>query len=143
MADNKKYYEILGVPKTATRDEINFAFRKKAMECHPDRFTDEKDKEAAKAKFQMVNEAHDILSDESKRNAYDDEMPTYDSGSGSGYDFNFDYTNPFANMNTEFNFGKSPIQNPILVDLAQAMYSNSSSAPKTTDEILQRKRGGK
>ena len=58
------YYEILGVDKTATQDEIRKAFRKKAMEQHPDRGGDE-------SKFKELNEAHEVLSDETKRRQYD------------------------------------------------------------------------
>jgi curved DNA-binding protein len=56
----KDYYGILGVPKTATQDDIRKAFRKAAMKHHPDRGGDQ-------AKFKEINEAHDILSDNDKR----------------------------------------------------------------------------
>lgn len=56
----KDYYGILGVPKTATQDDIRKAFRKAAMKHHPDRGGDQ-------AKFKEINEAHDILSDNEKR----------------------------------------------------------------------------
>lgn len=56
----KDYYGILGVPKTATQDDIKKAFRKMAMKHHPDRGGDQ-------AKFKEINEAHDVLSDNEKR----------------------------------------------------------------------------
>ena len=62
------YYEVLGVPKTATQDEIKNAFRKLARKYHPDLNPNDKD---AKAKFQRINEANEVLSDPDKRKKYD------------------------------------------------------------------------
>lgn len=63
------YYDILGVSKSATQDEIKKAYRKKAIEHHPDKGGDE-------AKFREASEAYETLSDDSKRQQYD----TYGSG---------------------------------------------------------------
>ncbi|HEY0522224.1 MAG TPA: molecular chaperone DnaJ [Stellaceae bacterium] len=62
------YYAALGVSKTASADEIKRAFRKLAMQCHPDRNPGDKE---AEHKFKELNEAYDILKDEQKRAAYD------------------------------------------------------------------------
>ena len=62
--DNSKYYELLGVEKTATYDEIRKAFRKAALKNHPDRGGD-------KEKFQELNQAYEVLSDKEKRDIYD------------------------------------------------------------------------
>ena len=62
------YYEILGIPKTASADEIKSAYRKLARKLHPD--LNPNDKEANK-KFQQVNEANEVLSDPEKRKKYD------------------------------------------------------------------------
>jgi len=64
----KDYYEQLGVERSASADEIKKAFRKKAMEHHPDRA---KDKTKAEAKFKEINEAYAVLSDAEKRKQYD------------------------------------------------------------------------
>ncbi len=66
----RDYYEVLGVSKTASDDEIKKAYRKLAMKYHPDRNQGEKAKEAEE-KFKEVKEAYEMLSDEQKRAAYD------------------------------------------------------------------------
>jgi molecular chaperone DnaJ len=64
----RDYYEVLGVAKTATEVELKAAFRKAAMQHHPDRNPGDK---AAEAKFKELNEAYQYLSDAQKRAAYD------------------------------------------------------------------------
>src|SRR6266498_2678760 len=64
----RDYYETLGVPKTATEDEIRSAFRKLARKHHPDVA---KDKQAAEEKFKEINEAYEVLGDPEKRAKYD------------------------------------------------------------------------
>jgi curved DNA-binding protein len=65
----KDYYAVLGVPKTASQDDIRKAFRKLARQYHPDVA---KDKKAAEAKFKEINEANEVLSDPEKRKRYDE-----------------------------------------------------------------------
>lgn len=91
------YYDLLGVSKTATQDEIKKAFRKKAHELHPDK------KSGDEKKFKEANEAYQVLSDPQKRSQYDQFGQTF-NGAGSqgggnsgfggfqGFDFsNFDF----------------------------------------------------
>jgi curved DNA-binding protein len=68
MASYKDYYNLLGVPKTATQQEIKSAFRKLAAKHHPDKNPDDK---KAEEKFKEINEAYTVLSDDEKRKFYD------------------------------------------------------------------------
>lgn len=68
MAEKRDYYEVLGVAKTATNDEIKKAYRKLAMQYHPDRNPNNKE---AEDKFKEATEAYEILSDDDKRKKYD------------------------------------------------------------------------
>jgi curved DNA-binding protein len=75
----KDYYQILGVPRTASDAEIKKAFRKLAREHHPDVA---KDKKAAEEKFKEINEANEVLSDPEKRKKYDTLGPNWQDGGG-------------------------------------------------------------
>jgi len=75
---SKDYYEILGVSKTASKDEIKKAFRKLAHEHHPDM------KGGDEAKFKEANEAYSVLSDDTKRQQYDTYGKTFSQGGGGG-----------------------------------------------------------
>lgn len=91
MADNKRdYYEVLGVDKSASPEEIKKAYRKKAMKYHPDRNPGDKE---AEEKFKEMGEAYEVLSDADKRARYDQfgfagVDPNYGGGAG-GYGSGF------------------------------------------------------
>ena len=68
MAENRDYYEVRGVSKTATDAEIKKAYRKLAMKYHPDYNPGDKE---AEEKFKEINEANEVLSDPKKRQLYD------------------------------------------------------------------------
>jgi curved DNA-binding protein len=74
----KDYYEILGVPRTASDVEIKKAFRKLAREFHPDVA---KNKKQAEEKFKDINEAYEVLGDSTKRKKYDELGENWSSGS--------------------------------------------------------------
>ena len=67
MTTKRDYYETLGINRNANEEEVRKAFRKKAMEFHPDRNKEP----GADAKFKEVNEAYQILSDPNRRAKYD------------------------------------------------------------------------
>lgn len=107
---NKDYYNILGVNKGASKDEIKKAFYKLAHKYHPDK------KEGNETKFKQVNEAYQVLSDDVKRSKYDQFGSGYENmgqqrgyeGSSQGGFEGFDFSNfsgGFQNSNTDFDFG--------------------------------------
>ncbi|KAF0983662.1 hypothetical protein FDP41_007577 [Naegleria fowleri] len=71
QSKKKDYYKILGIEKSASTDEIRKAYKKLAMQWHPDRYIDEEEKKNAENKFKDITEAHSILSDPQKRQQYD------------------------------------------------------------------------
>lgn len=84
MADKRDYYEVLGVDKGASQDEIKKAYRKLAKKYHPDLNPD--DKEGAEAKFKEASEAYDVLGDAQKRQQYDQfGHAAFDQAAGGGY----------------------------------------------------------
>ena len=88
MADQKRdYYEVLGVGRTASDDELKKAYRKLAKQYHPDMNPGDKQ---AEAKFKEINEAYEVLSDKDKRAKYDQfghagVDPNFGAGGFGGY----------------------------------------------------------
>ncbi len=116
MADKRDYYEVLGVEKGVSDDDLKKAFRKQAKLYHPDLHPNDKE---AEAKFKEVNEAYEVLSDKEKRARYDKfgfagVDPNYGAGSAA-----YGGGNPFAqdiDLNDIFNsffggFGGSSSRN--------------------------------
>ena len=86
MADKRDYYEVLGISKSASEDEIKKAYRKLAKQYHPDvnKAPD------AEAKFKEINEAYEVLSDPQKKATYDQfGHAGMDGFSGGGYSSGF------------------------------------------------------
>lgn len=97
MSSKRDYYEVLGVGKNASADEIKKAFRRKAVELHPDK------EGGDETKFKEVNEAYEVLKDSSKRQRYDQFGHAGVGGASSG-------GNPFGGFggqgqNVNFDFG--------------------------------------
>ena len=81
MPKTKDFYEILGVPRTATQKDISSAFRKLARKYHPDL---NKDNKEAEARFKEISEAHEVLSDSKKRSLYDEFGENWASAQAAG-----------------------------------------------------------
>lgn len=124
------HYATLGVPKTATADEIKQAFRRLASKNHPD-------KGGNTAKFQQIQSAYDILGDASKRAAYDNPASQF-SGFTSSAGHPFDLNNLF-NMFTQGGgqFGRGPQRRQarmtLWLNLADAIRGGSKTVAVNTD----------
>ena len=105
MAENKRdYYEVLGVEKNASSDEIKKAYRKAAMKYHPDRNPGDKE---AEEKFKEVGEAYEVLSNEEKRQRYDQfgfagVDPNFGAGGYGGYGGGFGGFGDFGDLGDIF-----------------------------------------
>lgn len=107
----KNYYEVLGISKTASADEIKKAYRNLAFKYHPDRNSGDK---VAEEKFKEINEAYDVLSDEKKRADYDSfgTSNSHYSGTNNSYNRNNNFTNEetfwnWFNGNTTNSYGNN------------------------------------
>ena len=108
MSEN--YYDILGVSKTASEDEIKKAFRKLAIETHPDKHPGDK---SAEEKFKKINEAYTTLSDKDQRAKYDATL-----------------NNPFGGQENQFNFGSSFSfsANDMMDDMFKSFFNGRSNS---------------
>ena len=92
----RDYYEVLGVVKSSSAEEIKKAYRKLALKYHPDR---NKDNKAAEAKFKEASEAYHVLSDKERRNNYDQfGHAAFEGAGGRGGFSNFDFSSAFSDI---------------------------------------------
>ena len=95
----RDYYDILGVSKSASKDEIKKAYRKQALKYHPDKNKGDK---TAEEKFKESSEAYHVLSDEKRKTNYDQfGHAACDSGGGQGFG-NFDFSSSFSDIFEDF-----------------------------------------
>ncbi len=102
MSEKRDYYEVLGVSRDASADEIRKAYRQSALKHHPDRNPDDKE---AEGRFKEATEAYSVLSDDEKRQAYD-RFGFAGLGGGAGFDFSSagigDILSHFQDMFSDF-----------------------------------------
>ena len=91
--DYKDYYQILGVERKASAEDIKKAYRKLAMKYHPDRNPGDK---ASEEKFKEINEAYQVLSDKEKRARYDQLGASYNQWQQTGGKGNFNWDDWFT-----------------------------------------------
>ncbi len=101
------YYKVMGIPKDTPQKDIRSAYKKRTKQLHPDLHPDDP---KAKAKFQMLNEANEVLSDPEKRKLYDtygENWKNAQNMGGHGPFTNGPFTggNPFENINMDFGNG--------------------------------------
>ncbi|MFG1748744.1 molecular chaperone DnaJ [Streptosporangium sandarakinum] len=136
----KDYYAVLGVPKTATAEEIKKAYRKLARQYHPDANQGNKETEE---KFKDVSEAYDVLSDTKRRKEYDEARTLFGSGLGGypggggasrgGGGFAFDLGDLFGG--TQQGAGER------IGDLFGGLFNRGGTAPRTGGTTTRARRG--
>ena len=108
MATKRDYYEVLGVSKDASAEELKRAYKKLAIKYHPDKNPGDKE---AEEKFKEAAEAYDVLSDANKRSQYDrfgHDMPNAGGfGGGQGFSSFEDIFSQFGDIFGGFGFGSS------------------------------------
>lgn len=126
----KDYYKILGVSKSATSDDIRKAYRKLALQYHPDR---NKTKEA-ESKFKEINEAYEVLSDKQKKQQYDNDV--YNPNSNPHYGNN--YYKPSSNSAYERGGYQKPGKLEIIIGIILLLLhlSNMAKTQKREREKL-------
>ena len=93
----RDYYEVLGISKNASLEDVKKAYRKKAIENHPDKH---KGDPGAEEKFKEINEAYSVLSNKQKRATYDNfgHQAANSGAGGGGFSFDMGSKNPFSDF---------------------------------------------
>ncbi|MEV4567445.1 molecular chaperone DnaJ [Nonomuraea sp. NPDC049419] len=136
----KDYYAVLGVPKTATAEEIKKAYRKLARQYHPDTNQGDSTKET---KFKEVSEAYDVLSDAKRRKEYDEARTLFGSGVGAqrpggGGGFPFDFGDLFGGTSQQ---GPGGSAGERLGDLFGGLFNRGGAGGRTTGGTTRARRG--
>lgn len=124
---DKNYYNVLGVNKNATQDEIKKAYRKLSKKYHPDR------KDGNEEKFKEINEAYSILGDEQKRREYDN--PNVNDGWGGSWFSSSGFHNPFGGFGGRMRQMYSDIQVQVVIPIEDA-YTGCKKQVRVNDKIL-------
>jgi molecular chaperone DnaJ len=134
MAEKRDYYEVLGVNRNASDDDVKKAFRKLAFQYHPDHNGDD----GATEKFKEINEAYEVLSDANKRVAYDRyghdggrDFESFDFGLGDIFEAFFGGTTTAARQSPEKG---QPLQYNITLTLEEAAFGVEKKIPVTRIE---------
>ena len=129
MAEKRDYYEVLGVGKNATDEELKKAYRRLAKKYHPDANPD--NKEEAEKKFKEVNEAYEVLSDKQKRQMYDQfgfDGPQNFGGGQNGY---YSYSSGFDGFGGFSDFGDFGD----LGDIFSSFFGGGSSRSRSSNGV--------
>jgi molecular chaperone DnaJ len=127
----KDYYQVLGVPKEASQDEIKKAYYKLAHKYHPDKGGDEK-------KFKEINEAYQTLSDKEKRNQYDQFGQTFEGGTPGpgGFDFQWAWGRPDVDFESTFGGDFGDLGG--LGEIMEEMFGFGGTTPRTRQKDLKK-----
>ena len=126
MAGKKDYYEILGIAKDASADEVKKAFRKLAVKYHPDK------EGGDEAKFKEANEAYEVLKDSTKRQRYDQFGHAGVGGASGGGGNPFDSFQGFGGQgqNMHFDFGDGG-----LGDIFSSFFGGQQGSRRTAEDM--------
>jgi len=143
----KDYYDVLGINKTASSEEIKKAYRKLAVKFHPDKNKGDKTSEE---KFKEASEAYHVLSDSKRKQNYDQFGHAAFQGGGGGFGFeNFDFSNSFSDIFEDFfsdfggggrrrgrssNFRGSDLRYDITVSLEDAFFGKKQEIKFSSSE---------
>ena len=138
MAEKRNYYEVLGVSKDASEEEIKAAYKKLVKQYHPDLHPGDK---LAAEKFKEINEANEVLSDKQKRAAYDYEQahPGMGGMGGMGGAGGFSGLRRKRLRSARYDGGRYPAHPLVeLYGRCQGLHQGSQLFPQRTLPVLQR-----